>query len=203
MTVAEGPMAVTYEGLPISSGGAHGLGRMQLREAYAKSERFVMANSVLTAARVQRFSIEEVPELPDPAAWVPAFRDQFGGGERRIPIADDQVDMALSFLESVDPQPSNRWGMAPLWFSTIWNFQVLDPATGKPFQGQDGSRYSDFEYDWRTPLGTSWATLTLSNRASFHIDLCLPDLNLDRLPAVIDALQATAPFQFARKHWRR
>jgi hypothetical protein len=41
VTVVPVPAAVTYIGLPISSGGAHSLGRMTRRAAYAAMMEFV------------------------------------------------------------------------------------------------------------------------------------------------------------------
>ncbi len=204
-TVSEpGPTAVTYVGLPIASGGAHRLGHTGFREAYRRTCDFIDACAVVVLPRQQEFSFQYVPELPDLPVWEPVFRERFGGGaERTIPIADSQVDDALAFLDEVNPQPQNQWGLAPLWFTTLWRIQIVDPATGEPFPGQEPSRYSDVEYEWKVRLGESRVRLNLSNRVSLGIELCLPDIDDVRLREVLPAIQAHAPFRFSSKSWRR
>lgn len=158
-----GPTAITYVGLPISSGGAHSLGRMGFREACERATSFVGDCAVLVAPREQTFA----------------------------------------FLEEVDPQPSNQWGMAPLWLTTSWKVAILDPTTGEPFVGQDASRYLGVEYEWQVPLGVSRVRLNLSNHASMGIEMCLPDIDDARLKELLPFLQSRAPFRFSAKHWRR
>jgi hypothetical protein len=198
-----GPTAVTYDGLPISSGGAHGLGRIGLRDAYGQTTSFIDSCMRLVAPREQDFCFQRVPELPDFPDWEPRFRKEFGGGsDRRIRLLDTQVDAAMAFLERVEPQPKNQWGMAPLWFTTSWRVQVLDPATKEPFPGQDPSRYSGVAYAGAA-LGESRLNLMLSNRASLGVALCFPDIDDSRLRQVIPWLQEHAPFRFASRHWRQ
>jgi hypothetical protein len=201
---ADGPSAVTYDGLPISSGGAHSLGRMGLRTAYTRTAAFVDACTVVVAPRRQSFQFQQVPELRRYPELKEHFRRRFGGGaDHAVRIDDDQVDDALAFLEEVSPQPQNQWGMAPLWFTTRWDVQILDPDTREPLPGQDPSRYGGAEHAWTVPLGESTVTLMLSNTASLGVQLCLPDLDDERLRTVAQALQASAPFRFSPKQWRR
>lgn len=63
--MTHGPTAITYEGLPISSGGAHGLGRIGLRDAYEQTTSFIDSCMKLVAPRGQAFYFQHVPELPD------------------------------------------------------------------------------------------------------------------------------------------
>jgi hypothetical protein len=203
-TFEPGPTAVTYIGLPIGSGGAHGLGRLGLREAYGRATAFVNVCTELVAPREQRFRFQQVPELPDLPVWEQHFREQFGGGDDpKVDVPDDQVEAALAFLESVEPQPANRWGLAPLWFTTAWKIRLLDPRTREPYPGQDPARYAGVEYEWGVPLGESNVRLNLSNRASLALEICLPDVDDEQLREVISELQAHAPFRFSSKQWRR
>jgi hypothetical protein len=125
------------------------------------------------------------------------------GTDRIVPVSDNQVGEALEFLTRVDPQPQNQWGMAPLWFTTFWSIQVLDPSTGQPFIGQNPARYSDTEYEWTVRLGESRMRLILSNGARLGIELCFPDIDDERLREVVTVFQANAPFKFSSKQWRR
>lgn len=197
------PTAVTYIGLPIGSGGAHGLGRMKLRDAYERTLAFLSACAVETAPREQRFTIQDLPGLSDKREWEPAFRERFGGGsDRLIPLRENQTESALAFLEEIDPQPKNRFGVAALWLSLNWRIQLVDPRTGHPFPGQEAGRYAGVTYEG-VALGESRVRLILSNRAAIGVELCLPDVTDDDLGEVVPVLQQHAPFRFAPQHWKR
>lgn len=197
------PTAVTYIGLPIGSGGAHGLGRIGVRAAYERTLAFVGACVVVDGATDPRFTIQHVPSLQDPRIWEPPFRERFGGGtDRLVAVSENRVDEAITFLEQIHPQPQNQWGMAPLWLSMHWDIALVDPRSGQPFAGQDPSRYAGVTYEG-VPLGASRLRLMLSNSASLGVTLCLPDIDDDGLRLVIPWLQEHAPFRFAAKHWKR
>ena len=197
------PTAVTYIGLPLSGGGAHGLGRMGLRVAHERTLAFLEACAVVVAPQQQRFTIQEFSDLPKPHVWEPTFRERFGGGsDRRVELSEDQVEPALAFLEEIDPQPHNRAGVAALWLSLHWRLQLIDPQTGAPFAGQDAARYANVPYEG-VPLGESRARLILSNRAALGVELCLPDVDDERLSQIIPVWQEHAPFRFAAKYWKR
>ena len=72
---------------------------------------------------------------------------------------------ALDFLDEIDPQPMDRWGMVPVWVWMQAAFRILDPATGRPLAGQDPERFRGIDYEWRMPLGTSGLKLTLRDHA--------------------------------------
>ena len=204
MTEPRASTAVTYIGLPIDSGGAHGLGTLGFRDAYEKTSAFIDACTVEISPRTQRFLFPDVPELEEKLEWKRDFRKRFGGwGRSEVRVSDDGVEAALSFLEEVDPQPQNPWGMAPLWFTTSWQIHLRDPATDEPYPGQDAGRFDGTEYAWRVPLGVSHVRLILSNKASLGIELCIPDLDDAGLAILIPALQEHAPFRFSAKQWRR
>jgi hypothetical protein len=195
--------AVTYVGLPIGSGASHKLARVGLREAHRRTQAFVDACMVEVAPRSHFFSFVQVPELPDIPDWAPRLWNRFGRGDgRRTYVADSDLDDAISFLEEVDPQPRNQWGMSPLWMFTNWKVSLLDPATAKPFPGQDPARYPRSGYEGLS-LGESSIQLVLSNSAAVSANLCFPDLDDTRLREVLPTFQAHAPFKFSSKHWRR
>ena len=197
------PTAVTYVGLPLGSGASHTLRKVGLRDAYRRTQAFVDACMDPVTPRTQFLTFVRVPELPELPEWAHRIWDRFGRGDgRRVPIADSDVDDAISFLEEVDPQPHNRWGMSPLWMFTNWKVALLDPPTGKPFPGQDPTRYPQCNYDGLS-LGESSVQLVLSNKAAVSAKLCFPDLDDARLRKILPTFQANAPFKFSSKHWRR
>jgi hypothetical protein len=195
----EAPAAVTYIGLPISSGGAHSLGRMSRRVAYARTIAFLDACTQPVGAIEYKFAVNDVPELKPVPSLERELARRFGNDAR---VKAERVSDALDFLDDIDPQPTNQWGMAPIWFWARSKFQVLDPATGRPLPGQNAERFHGVEYQWRVPLGTSSIHLVLHNSASLGIELCIPDANEEVLRRVVPWLQDYLPFKFSPKQWR-
>lgn len=193
------PAAVTYIGLPISSGGAHSLGRMSRRVAYERTMAFLQACTQLVDPIDHRFRIHDVPELEPIPDLGRELKRRFGN---KVALAEDRVSEALDFLDDIDPQPTNRWGMAPIWFWVTAKFRILDPATGRPLPGQDPDRFHGVEYEWSVPLGSSGLRLMLENRAQLAMELCVPEADDDVLRRVIPWLQEHLPFTFSPKQWR-
>lgn len=199
-----GPTAVTYEGLPIGAGGAHRLGRMGLREAHRRTEAFVEACGLEIGPRHRFFMFPNVPGMDKMTKWEGQLEAQFGPRVRdRIPVLETQVEEALSFLDDINPQPVNPWGMAPIWFTSAWKIAMVDPETLAPFPGQDSARYGSVPYSVSAALGESHIRLRLSDRAALGADLCFPDVDDSKLQSVLPMLQEHAPFRFSPKHWRR
>ena len=195
------PAAVTYIGLPISSGGAHSLGRMSRRVAFEKTVAFLQTCTEPVAPITYSFDVLDVPELPA----LPRLQLQgklirrFGHSGR---LAEGRVGDALDFLDEIEPQPTNQWGMAPVWFTLSSGFRIRDPATGRPLPGQDSNRFRGVEYEYRVPLGTSGLRLILHTRAHLGIELCLPDADDDLLHRVVPWLGQHLPCQLSPKQWR-
>jgi hypothetical protein len=198
-TAATAPAAVTYKGLPISSGGAHALGRMSRRVAYDRTRAFIETCTQPVAPVEYSFTVYTRFELPPVPELEHELRRRFGD-YAAIQIA--HVGDALSFLDQIDPQPTNRYGMAPIWFRMVSNFRIVDPVTKEPLPGQDPIRFRMFEYQPATPLGTSRLTLTLHNQASLALDLCIPDATESVLRRVVPWLQEHLPCKLSTKHWR-
>lgn len=203
------PAAVTYVGLPISSGGAHSLGRMSRRAAYARTISFLSTCTEPGGPISYEFRVNEVPRLPP----VPHLErelqrrlGQYGGGlrgiDRRVSVQEDRVAEALDLLDDLDPQPTNQWGMAPIWFWATSTFRIMDPATGRPLPGQDPARFRGVEYEWRVPLGTSGLRLILHNHAALGIELCIPQADNEVLSRVVPWLQQHLPLTLSAKQWR-
>lgn len=191
--------AITYIGLPISSGGAHSLGRMSRRVAYERTMSFLRTCTQPDGPVTYSFDVHEVPELPPIPRLERELKRRFGHNLR---VPEGRVDQALEFLDEIDPQPTNQWGLAPIWFTATSRFQVLDPATGHPLPGQDPKRFKGVEYEGGVPLGTSGLRLILENHARIAIELCLPDPDDALLSRVVSWLQRYLPCTLSPKQWR-
>lgn len=190
--------AVTYVGLPISSGGAHGLGRMSRVDAHRRVASF-LRTCAEPLELTYSFWIHDVPELPADPRYEHALRSGFGDYRR---VGSERVPEALAFMDEIDPQPTNRWGLEPIWFTLTSKFLVLDPASDLPIPGQDPRRYGGVEYEPSIALGTSRLRLRLGNRQRLAIELCLPFPDEAALHRVVPWLQTHLPFRFSDKQWR-
>lgn len=196
------PFAITYVGLPISSGGAHGLGRLAVREAFERTTGFLQTCTALAKPATCTVLRTNAPDLvPDPQIDA-RLTSQFGAGPR-VQVPWERVDDALKFIESIRDQPVNAWGMAGYWLQVDASFRVLSPTSLIPLPGQSAERYNGVEYQWNTPLGTSALTLSLHKSAALAIDLCIPDTDGDDLRQVVAWLQQHLPIRFSPKHWTR
>lgn len=191
--------AVTYVGLPISSGGAHSLRRIDRRVAHERTTAFVGTCTELVAPPEYSFAVHDVPELPPEPSFDRELRRRFGKAEV---VEEHRVSDALDFLDEIDPQPTNRWGMEPIWFSESFDFRILDPSGRHPLPGQVRERFHGAEYEWGVPLGSSHLRLILNNGASIAIELCIPDADDALLNRMIPWLQRHLPFKFSPKQWR-
>jgi hypothetical protein len=194
--------AVTYNGLPVSNGGAHSLGRMSRRTAYETTIGFLDQCTVPDGRRAYVVFFPAVrvsPRVEPPAGLRDQVERRFG---RAGEIPEGRIGDALDFLDEIAPQPTNRYGMAWVWVKVQCRFRLLDPGTGRPVPGQDPRRFGGVEYVWSLPLGASRISLSLHNQAALAIDLCIPDPTEDLLRRLIPWLAASLPFKFSSKHWR-
>lgn len=192
-------VAVTYVGLPISSGGAHSLRHMSRGVAYERTLSFLNACTESVAAAKYSFQVHDVPELREGPRFSEDLRRRFG---HYVDIPEGRVTDALDFLDEIDPQPTNQWGMAPVWFTAGFNLRIIDPLTEQALPGQNPARFHAMEYEWGVPLGSSQLRLMLSNTAKVAVELCIPTTDPKVLGRVIPQLQKHAPFKFSPKHWR-
>lgn len=191
--------AVTYVGLPISSGGGHSLGRISRRAAYDRTISFLKTCTEPVGAPSFSIAFQTVPELAPQPKLKEAVVSLFG---RSGDIAPSRMGEALDFMDEIDPQPTNQYGMAPVWLFMRANFRLLDPATERPLPGQDPDAFRGAEYVWSVPLGSSDLQLSLHNHAVLAVDLCIPDATEELLHRVVPWLQRNLPFKFSPIQWR-
>ena len=196
---------VTYDGLPISSGGAHALGRVSARSAYAAWQHFLGACTEPTGVRAW-FDFPQTPELDvDPAVRrliEVAFQADATYPRRRV-VPTDRFEDALALFESLEPLPTNPWGMAPvwLWFST--GFRLRSPDGTGLWPGQDTALFAGFQTPGGVDLGASSARLILQAKRSFGLMLSLPEATDEQLAEARPWLQAELPMKLSSKHWVR
>ena len=196
-----GQSVVVYDGLPLSAGSAHGLGRISAHAAYTAWSRFL--HECGTAASIScSFFFPFVPELevsPEVRRLITTAFPPASDGYHRVDAS--RFDEALNLLVSIEPQPRNPWGMAPvdLWFSA--SFTLLRP-NGMPWPSQGAERFN-FQTPAGVQLGTNTTNLILAGKRSMSLALSIPDATDNDIEQTIPWLQSHLPFRLSSKHWTR
>ena len=209
---------ITYDGLPISAGGAHRLREKNHVATWESVLRFLHSFTTSEEPDHVRLLLAEGARI-DGAFFAEAHRRAraaFGRAERRLKIAGEanefehswivnraNIGDALDLMEALEPFPEH-WLGAPLELSVEAIFCLRDPDTGEVFAGQDPELYGGQEAAWKLQFGRSRLHLGLTTVSTCALFLFLP------FPEVCPALRAyvrrvdeSLPFRLSRKHWAR
>lgn len=209
---------VTYDGLPISSGGAHGIRRKDRKAIWRQMSRFLGMFTTYSEPEETRLVLFEGKRV-DHQFFEQAYRlvaNRFGRGERRSwlsgpegeedqliwRVSGDNIDGSLDLMQELDPF-SDRLG-GPLFLGVRATFLLCDPDTGAVFPGQGSELYGGQEADRTLPLGVSVMYLRLANPSTCALFLSLPFPSVTRQVTEYAArLDASLPFRLSPKHWAR
>lgn len=193
---------MAYDGLPISSGGAHALGRISARDALHAWLRFLDMRT--EAAPISCwFDFPMTPGLTGDARVIRLIAREFPGGQGGHTVSWDRVDEALSVFESLEPLPTNQWGMAPVWLWFTADFRIRSPRSQDLWPGQDPERFGRFVTPAGVKLGASSTRLILQAKRSMGLSLSIPRASDTDLGEVVPWLQAALPMRLSAKHWTR
>lgn len=197
--------AVAYDGLPISSGGAHGLGRVSARKAHEAWTAF-LSTCTQSAPVSCSFDLPDTPNLRADRRTVKLIERSFPpvrGVSKRFEVPTERIDDALSLFESLEPLPTNPWGMAPIWLWFTADFRLLAPGGSGLWPGQDPARFGHFETPAGVLLGASSTRLILQAQRSMGLSISIPDASDEDLAGVVPWLQAALPMRLSAKQWTR
>lgn len=196
--------AVAYDGLPISSGGAHGLGRVSARRALEAWTEF-LATCTRPSPVAAWFDFPATPGLTVDRKVRSRIAGDFppaSDSHTRFGVAADRTDDALSLFESLEPLPTNQWGMAPVWLWFTADFELLSPG-GTVWPGQDPARFGHFQTPAGVSLGSSSTRLILQAQRSMGLTLSVPDAADEHLAELVPWLQGALPMRLSVKQWTR
>lgn len=149
------------------------------------------------------FDLPQTPELTVESSVRSRIAEAFPADGRSYPVSDDKVKVALDLLTSLEPQPTNPWGMAPVWLRFSADFRLLRPASGELWPDQEPQRFGYFETPTGVRLGASRTNLSLQARRSMGLLLSIPNATDADLAAVVPWLQGNLPFRLSTNHWSR
>jgi len=198
--------AVVYDGLPISSGGAHALNRLTPREAFAAWTSFLQSctqpEPVVAFFRVDNDGPAPRADRSVVRTIKDAFPNQHDPFIESYRVPASRLEDAVEVFEQISPLPTDEWGNAPVWLHLNAQFQMGQPDGGV-WPGQDPVRFGHFQTPSGADLGVSSARLNLSGGLSMGLMLTVPEATDDDIARLRPWLQSHLPFRMSSKHWVR
>ncbi len=205
---------ITYDGLPISSGGAHTLRMRGPKAVHAAITQFATTCSDYTRPTQLYVELLKGKEIPRSfSAMVERkFLLDFGAPRRtralgqaigtQWDIPKERAEDVLTLLEGPQPLPTDR--LYPLALNLVANFRLIDPQGGSVLPRQERTDYLHFEAAPGLYLGTSTLYARLSAVSTVSVFFSLPYEELG--PALrehVRFLQTHLPFKLSAHHWKR
>jgi hypothetical protein len=208
---------ITYEGLPMSGGGAHRL-RGKGLSAWTQVAQFL--KECTDFDQPEQIVLELLEHSSVTASFLHAVRQRFEHGftllrSRRIGncvghqwlVPPEQMESTLEFAKGLGPLPRAPLpGLSALSIYATMTFRFVDPATREVLPFQDPSDYLNQDARFAGHplcLGSSLASARLSERSTLAVFFSLPflDPNPDFL-RYLEFLASRAPFKFSGQHWK-
>lgn len=195
--------AVAYDGLPMSSGGAHALGRIAAGDALAAWRRFI--DTCTDPSPIEAwFDFPATPGLVIDPKLARLIERQFpmSGQRGRRSVSPGRFEEAVALFESLEPLPINKWGMAPVWLWFTVDFRLRSP-NGSLWPGQDPALFGHFQTPTGVVLGASSTRLILQAKRSVGLSLSIPGATDIDLAELVSWVQPALPMKLSPKHWTR
>jgi len=205
---------ITYDGLPISSGGAHTLRMGGPQAAHAAVTQFATTCSDYqqpTQLFVELLKGRGVPPNVSEMFERKFLRD-FGTPRRKRALGqaigiqwdvpEERAGEVLTLLEGPQPLPVDR--LCPITLNLTAHFRFTDPQTGSVLPCQERTDYLNFEVGPRLYLGPSTLYARLSSASTVSVFFSLPYEDVGpALRAHVRFLQDHLPFTLSANHWKR
>ncbi|MEO5681253.1 MAG: hypothetical protein ABIQ88_01365 [Chitinophagaceae bacterium] len=198
---------ITYEGLPLNSGGAHSLGTKSPEKVYSDATKFI--ETFTTAKRpaslkVIFYASQSGAYKSLPILWelikkmgLPSFGswNLKQNKQRFFTFKLRGIKTGLSILEKYSGLPNNEYG--PIVISVLWHFKFIDPRSRETLPGQHEIPSLDER------IYNSEIYLRLSRKSTISVWLAFPFSSLDEyaLKYISDATDCL-PFKPSDKHWK-
>lgn len=206
--------AITYDGLPIASGGAHRLRTRDIKSAADSLQSFVSAISADCVPSALQFELLSSPDashgclaelIAEQNACYGEARTQVVGKRRahrwNVPTSAFEQIVAAAALISSEPQDDV---LAPVTILAGWTLTLIDPASGQTLPHQDPLHYGGFGIGDGRFLGRSSLFARLATRTTANLWLSLPFRDATEDAQLIAGhVQAQFPCKLSAKHWKQ
>jgi len=196
---------ISYEGLPIKSGGAHSLSRKTALENYEETLKFLKR----FADKTEPKNIELVLYQSDKKEYstlklitkltlkfgIPKFSNDGLLKTWSWKLSETEIEKGFETLNLNNKLPENSQG--PFVLSFLWNFNFKDPNNNQILPNQEKLPELDFR------LKNSRIYLRTSNKTSISVWFALPFEQIGKYETeYINELNSFLPFKPSEKHWR-
>jgi len=206
--------AITYDGLPISSGGAHKLQTRGFRAGLMALQSFVAATSLdeipssLYVELLEGAGVAEDFSAPLRSEFDPRFakmRSRRVGGyvAHQWRIDPSSLTWVIEKCERASPVPQAAYAGPALVMLVNWNLLFFDSRTRGQLPYQTKEDYLGFDTGSQHFLGHSLLFARISHTTSAHLFLSLPFE--DVTPAarqLASEIQAKFPARLSTKRWK-
>lgn len=208
------PGLITYDGLPISSGGAHRIRGDDKRETWHRLSACLQSHTTFQVPSAVRLLLYE-GKGTDASFFKRAHKATklvFGASDKRSRSSDfdehvwslsaGDVEKAIDHCDTLRPFPKHDLG-GPLVLAIQSEFALLDISTGAILPNQGTSVYgSQLVARYGIELGMSGIYVRLGSRMSCAIYLSFPFADLDiEMVGLAKELDRCLPFRLSTKHW--
>ncbi len=203
------PELVTYDGLPASSGGAHGMRTRRPSAARTAVDAFLAACTVPAGAASTTFRIWAGGPGQRSEHWRLLASDLLGGPRRterthmEWGVRDDRIDDVFSALDAATPADVTTHGRPLAVLAASTPVRLVDPTSGRPYEGVSPGAAGEFAVDgYGRILGASGVRASFgTSGAALSLWLCFP--GDERLAAAAAHVQTHAPVRLSSRQWRR
>ena len=205
--------AITYDGLPISSGGAHTLRTRGFVAGFNAVQSF--ATAVSLAPLPTTLAVEVLEGKGVPVGFTSSLSSDLDVrftkttahrvGEymaHQWAVEPTSLEAIVDTLEKLRPIPKTEYAGHAALVHASWNIVLFD-SSRRPLPNQGKEHYLGFDCDSQRFLGQSFVYARISETTTAHLFLSLPyeDVSSDvqRLAAHI---QRQFPARLSSSHWK-
>jgi len=208
---------VTYDGLPVKSGGAHHLRTRNPETALAQIQTFLSKCAAQSSAPRCTVNLLSGETVGIPKEWTEIllyrFTDAYGSAKEKtlgetleycwtIPEAD--IARQVEFLNSLGTLPAHKYGMHSICVTAQYVIQLVDRDSGIRWPHQDPSSYLNFQTSgYGEELGKSVVYARISDHSTMSLFLNFPfEMRDPELRKAVNHVQNHLPFSLSKSHWK-
>jgi hypothetical protein len=206
---------ITYDGLPISSGGGHTLRTRSALLAWEQVRNFTAACSDTKQPQDASFSVLTGANIRNDfsAPLVARFKDELGVPRQQALGADtafvwsitpQQIDTYTDFIEKTTPLPIHPYKLQPIAVTATFKFSLVDRYSRIALPNQGVDVYGNFSPSCGLFLGESYLYARISERSTVSLFLNFPFEEItESFQKTVAFVQEHLPFALSDNHWKQ
>jgi hypothetical protein len=206
---------ITYDGLPISSGGAHTLRTKSPLVTLEQVRAFIA--SCTNAELPKEIFVEVVSGDGIPgefsAPLIEQLATELGVPKRRTlgantghtwSLAVQQVDAHVALIEHAKPLPVHPYKLQPIAVTVLFDFHLLAPQSRIVLPNQGAINYGNYSPSHAQLLGEShlYARISESSTVSLFLNFPFEEAS-GSLQQSVAFVQEHLPFSLSASHWKQ